>query len=108
MEHIIRTRTTVALVALFLITVVPLVFGTHVEALGINIGAFAAIMITGLFWAVVIAGGVWLFVNIAGSPTVKRLGSQDEAISLLRQRFAKGEINRAEYFQMKQDLECGS
>jgi len=65
----------------------------------------AAVLMIAAFWAAVIAGGLWLASQL-GLFAALHEASKDKAISTLRQRYANGEINRAEYFQIKQDLEA--
>jgi hypothetical protein len=43
--------------------------------------------------------------NVTPSPVVKDTSSRDEAISILRTRYAKGEVTKEQYDQMKKDLE---
>ena len=57
-----------------------------------------------LFWAVVILGivalGKWLF-SVGGG----RGGSGKSALNILEERYARGEIGREQYEQMRRDLE---
>lgn len=57
-----------------------------------------------LFWALVILGIValakWVF--SAGSSSS---GSGGRALDVLKERYARGEINREQYEQMRRDLE---
>jgi len=58
-----------------------------------------------LFWAVVILGIValakWLF---SGGGSAGSGGSGKSALDILKERYAKGEINREQYEQMRRDL----
>lgn len=64
----------------------------------------------GLFWFLLIAGGIALIVWVVargasgGTDTVPR--ADDRALSTLRERFARGEIDEAEYRQRRQALEA--
>ncbi len=65
--------------------------------------SLGVMVVYGAFWAAVIAGGIWLatkFIN-AMSPN----DSGGDAIEEVKRRYARGEIDRAEFFQMKRDLE---
>ncbi len=59
-----------------------------------------------LFWALVIFGIVvlakWLF-STGGSGAFR--GSGKSALDILKERYAKGEISRDQYEQMRRDLE---
>lgn len=75
-----------------------------------QIGGFApwwSVLIM-LFWVLVIGGFglllVWLFRR---SGPVEAGGGRPagDALDILRQRYARGEIDRDEYFQMKRELE---
>jgi putative membrane protein len=61
-----------------------------------------------LFWALVILGVIalakWLFsAGSSGSPGAS--GSSKSALDILKERYARGEINREQYEQMRRDLE---
>ena len=61
-----------------------------------------------LFWALVIGGGalllVWLFRQ--GRPPEAPPGPHGpQALDILRERYARGEITREQYQQMRRDLE---
>lgn len=57
-----------------------------------------------LFLILVVLGIVWL-VRSSSNEEAGRAGSQDQALSILRERYARGEITREEFDQMRQDLE---
>jgi len=68
-------------------------------------GWFGGIMGFGiLFWVVIIVLVVWVVKTLANSrdgSTVNRLNDAEE---ILKQRYARGEINREQFEQMKKDL----
>ena len=61
-----------------------------------------------IFWLVLIAVIVWAVVTIVNRN--QRYGSErnspqhDDALEILKKRFARGEINREQFEQMKKDL----
>ena len=59
-----------------------------------------------LFWALIILGIValakWLF--SVGGPSGPR-GSGKAPLDIVKERYARGEINREQYEQMRRDLE---
>lgn len=57
-----------------------------------------------IFWALVICGIVYLFKNASKRPP-EAPKKQDEAMAILRKRYAAGEINAEEFAQKKKDLE---
>ena len=54
-----------------------------------------------VFWASVMALGIWIVRKLT-----ERNGSQDSnnALGIARQRYARGEISREEFEQIKKDL----
>jgi putative membrane protein len=54
-----------------------------------------------LFWIVVIAATVWLVRAFRHS---NEPGERSNALDVLEQRYAGGEINRDEYLQKKRDI----
>lgn len=55
-----------------------------------------------LFWIVIIVLAVWLVVYLT-----RRTGgssSQQNALDILNQRYARGEISKEEYERMKKDI----
>ncbi|AEB12857.1 SHOCT domain-containing protein [Marinithermus hydrothermalis] len=58
-----------------------------------------------LFWGLLILGIVWIVQTLAQRPPAS--GSQresDQALEILRERYARGEITREEFERLKQDL----
>jgi putative membrane protein len=57
-----------------------------------------------LFWALIMLGvaalGKWIFST--GDPVAS--GGARRALDILKERYARGEINRDQYEQMRQDL----
>ena len=62
----------------------------------------------GIFWLVVIGLIVWLVVYLArnsGTITTSSTGGDLKAIDILKNRYARGEINKKEYEEKLKDLE---
>jgi putative membrane protein len=74
--------------------------------LGFSFGSIGLIIMV-LFLGVIIAGAVWLIrlvVNSSqGTPTTPA-GRESNALELLNQRYARGEITREQYQLIKEDL----
>ncbi len=72
--------------------------------LGMGLGG-GLVMI--LFWIVLIVGGVWLarglFPN-GQQPPASSTRSEVSADEILKQRYARGEITKEQYEQMRRDL----
>ncbi len=64
----------------------------------------------GLLWFALIAGGIALIVWVTARGATRGTGStpraDDQALSTLRERFARGEIDDAEYRQRRQTLDA--
>jgi putative membrane protein len=59
-----------------------------------------------LFWALIILGVVALFKwLLSGGGTVGSAGSSETALEILKDRYARSEINREQYEQIRRDLE---
>ncbi len=54
------------------------------------------------FWVLVILGIVYLVKGIAGS--TKKGEKEESALDILKKRYARGEINKEEFENMKDDL----
>jgi len=57
-----------------------------------------------IFWALVIIGVIFLIMWLAGRSQTNRGRGPDSALEILRERYAKGEINKEEFEQKKRDL----
>ncbi|OXT17192.1 hypothetical protein B9K06_12595 [Bacillus sp. OG2] len=58
-------------------------------------------MLTMFFWIVIIGFAIYGFVLLIMKPFEKK---QDNAYTILRERFARGDINQAEYEEKKELL----
>ncbi len=72
-------------------------FGGPPGWLGMGIGIVVHLAFVGL----IVLAAIWMFRAVFPG---KRDDSTPASLELLKQRFAKGEINRDEYQQLKQDL----
>ena len=60
-----------------------------------------------LFWIVLIGGAVWLVRGVfptGQQPPVSSALSEPSADEILKQRYARGEITKEQYEQMRRDL----
>ena len=60
-----------------------------------------------LFWIVLIVGAVWLVRGLfltGQQPLVSSTRSEPGADDMLKQRYARGEISKEQYDQMRRDL----
>lgn len=60
-----------------------------------------------LFWGVIIAGIVLLIRGAGKSPGSIAGDRNKNALDILRERYAKGEIDKAEFEQKRDDLKAG-
>ncbi len=75
-------------------------------------GGFGMIFML-IFWIVIIGLAVWLVSTLFPRPTNTSLyrsgiqpgGSAELALEILKQRYARGEISKAEYETMRRDLQ---
>ena len=58
-----------------------------------------------LFWGLVIYGLVVLFRHIGSDSSTKGHGGKVHATDILKERYAKGEINKEQFEEMKKDLQ---
>lgn len=80
---------------------------------GYGWGGMSLWMIIGsLFWIAVVGVVIWALVRWLSSrnqvTTVPPMGSGQSALEILRQRYARGEIDTATYEQMRERLEGSS
>ncbi len=65
-----------------------------------------------VFWALVIGGGIWLVVTLArgghaaitAQPNINMPASGQTPLDTVKARYAKGEITKEEFDQIKRDL----
>ena len=73
---------------------------------GLGMG-FGGGLLMVLFWVVLIVGAVWLarglFPN-SQQPPASSSRSEPSADEILKQRYARGEISKEQYEQMRRDL----
>jgi len=66
-----------------------------------RVGVWPFMLGGGLFWLLVIVGGAALIAWLAGQGQPQ---SRDSALEILRQRYARGEITKEQFDQMRRDL----
>ncbi len=79
---------------------------------GFGLGGILPFVLTILFWAVIIGAVVWLVSGLfsrraAGNPPVSTASTPESALDILQKRYARGEITKAEYEDMRRDLGAG-
>jgi putative membrane protein len=73
--------------------------------LGLAFGGFWMILV----WLVIIGGGIWLLTALfprqqsGGASSTEAAG--ENALAILKQRYARGELSRDEFDAMRHDLE---
>lgn len=81
-------------------------YGPDVGMMGWGYGAFGLLHM--IFWiiilAVIIAAVVWFARTIAPSGMHQSYPQRSPGLDVLEERYARGEINREEYLQKKQDI----
>lgn len=66
---------------------------------------FGGMWFTGIFWLVVLILIIWFIVNqLNKGKQDSQTSGQESAMDILKKRFAKGEITKEQYEQMKKDL----
>jgi putative membrane protein len=69
-------------------------------------------MLMGTFWVLALAVGVFFLVKwLSGSGKshkIQHLLQSDDALEILKQRYARGDINREEFQQKRHDLEVNA
>jgi putative membrane protein len=84
-------------------------YGFNMMGLGFGVGGFLPIVLTILFWALIIGAIVWLVSSFAsgrsaGNASTNTATTLDPALDILRQRYARGEITKTEYEDMRRNL----
>lgn len=74
----------------------------HGEGAMGHAGGFLGILFMVLLWAAIILLIVWLYRQIRGTGAGELSKS---ALDILKERYAKGEITKAEFEEMKKELE---
>jgi putative membrane protein len=72
---------------------------------GMGFGGFIWMI---FFWVVIIGGSIWLLATIfpkIGSFPKNRSGSEDDPLTILKQRYARGELSKEEFETIRHDLE---
>jgi putative membrane protein len=72
---------------------------------GMGLGWFGYLMMA-IFWIAIIAAAIWLFSNLF--PQNKQTPSGDApepAVTILKKRYARGEISKEEFEAMRHDVE---
>lgn len=103
-------------IVLAVIAIVPAVIGafTGWQSYGYGMmgsgmmGGFGAMGLMGVFWIVVLGIIIWAVVAAARgtgqSSGSDSTGRSESALEILKRRYARGEINKAEYEEKKKDL----
>jgi putative membrane protein len=73
---------------------------------GMGFGGFGFLLMA-VFWIVIIAAALWLLGNLFPKNSHSQLPSStgESAVDILKRRYARGEISKAEYETMRHDLE---
>ncbi len=72
---------------------------------GMGLGWLGFLMMA-IFWIVIIAAAVWLFSNLFPQNRQTQTGDAAKtAVTILKKRYARGEISTEEYEAMRHDLE---
>lgn len=72
---------------------------------GMGFGGFGFLMMA-IFWIAIIAAAVWLFSNLFPQSKQSQSGDTTEtAVTILKKRYARGEISKEEFETMRHDLE---
>jgi len=72
---------------------------------GVGFGWLGFLMMA-IFWIVIIAAALWLFSNLFPQNKQTTSGdSSDTAVTILKKRYARGEISTEEYEAMRHELE---
>jgi putative membrane protein len=70
---------------------------------GVGWAAFTLVHV--LWWAIVVALAIVVFRRVAGFGRHERHGRRDGALEILRERYARGEIDATEYGERRKQLQ---
>ena len=78
---------------------------------GFGWGGVFGIILQVLFWAALIGLGIWLISGFARNsggnvPSSSISAAPESAIDILKKRYARGEITKEQFDEMKHDLEA--
>ncbi len=84
-------------------------FRPGVLGFGLGFGNVFSIILNVLFWALVVGLIVWVVSSLASGRTTSRLPSNaatptESALDILQKRYARGDITKTEYEDMRRDL----
>lgn len=116
MDKGLKTALIIGGIILAIIAIVPTIIGavTGWQGYGYGMmgsgmmGGYGAMGLMGVFWIVVL--GLIIWVVVAAARGTGQAGSFDSAsrsesaLEILKRRYARGEINKAEYEERKKDL----
>ena len=73
---------------------------------GMGFGGFGFLFMA-IFWIGIIAAAIWLLSNLfpKNNTTDTTNGDGETAVSILQKRYARGEINKEQFEQMRHELE---
>jgi len=72
-----------------------------------GIGFGGGMLFGWIIWLVIIGGIIWVVATIVSNNNRKQQNifpHKEDALDILKSRYARGEINREQFEQMKQDL----
>ena len=79
-----------------LVVVVLLFSGGRMMGFGMGFGAIIMV----LFWGAII----WLVISLINAGTRKSEETPESALTILKKRYAKGEITKEQYLEMEKEL----
>ena len=88
------------LIALLIVVVLLLSGGGMMGSFGMGSGMGFGVIIMVLFWGAIIL----LVISLINAGTKKSEETSESALSILKKRYAKGEITREQYLEMEKEL----
>ena len=83
-----------------LVVIVLLFSGGGMMGFGMGSGMGFGVIIMVLFWGAII----WLVISLINAGTKKSEETPESALTLLKKRYARGEITREQYLEMEKEL----